>query len=116
VREEVAEALTEQHGGGGEGGIAAAGEGKRAAAPIEPVQSALDEAGPLEVRDELGDGGMRDPGAARELRAADVAGGDRPQREELGHRQRRLAARQQPLDPPGRERCDGGKRVGGGCG
>ena len=82
-------------------------------APVLGLGRALEPAGLLEPGDELRDGCARDPRAPRELGAGQPLAGNRAQRQVLGHRQRRLARRQEALDPASCERGGRGEGVDG---
>ncbi len=63
-------------------------ERQRLTAAVVDQALPLEQPGRLEVADQLGDGGRRDGGPARELPAEHVAGIDRLEHEVLGDRQR----------------------------
>ncbi len=76
-------------------------------------RSSFEQASVREPGEKLRDGGARDAGAPRELRARYVLVSDRPEREVLRDRQRRVVAGEQALDPAGRQRRDRDQRLGG---
>jgi len=113
IREQVCEPPLQHRVDRGEGLPATRAERQRLSPPIGGSRLALDEPGGGERRKELRHGRRRDPGAPGELRADDVAVGDRAKGEVLRDGQRRVVRRQQPLDPSARKRRDAGECVGG---
>jgi hypothetical protein len=80
------------------------GQSERLAAAVIFVTSSRDETALFKAPEQLRYRRRRDGGAARELRADDVALVDCLQREILSDCQRRVMRREQTLDPPAHER------------
>lgn len=111
--EQLADPVAQQACRGAQDVVTVGRQSQFEAAAVGGNRFANDETVTLEFRDELGDRRAGDPGAGCELDGREPTRRNRPQRQELHDRDRRLMPRKEPLDPPGRER--GRRDEGVGC-
>jgi len=111
--EQSGEPITQERLRGGERPHACPGQRERLAPPVLGELSALKQSGVGEAGQQLRHGWPGHARALGQLRRGHAFAGDRAQREELSHRQRRFVAGEEPVNPAADERGDREQRLGG---